>query len=774
MVAKRLTTLALTFGILILGSAAFAQGDADHEKGLLERIDNVGKSIFGAILPGEITSAKEKDAAAKSQTRTAAKNPMSDDMLDEAKSARAGSLFPRGAKPVRPSTTATPSRVSSDYGLEDAVPAIPRTAAQASKPVRRQVAQPPQDAELPDEVGLPNTAARQTPAAESRPVAVSKPAAAREASPVAKPAGRPLHERLAGFRESVFDTEDQEDAAPQTIQQPAQIAERTPASPSKIVVPATKIAPRPLVAQRLTPEIRTDGAKAASLSREPEAKVMPIEAKPAKTESDSVLVARKGPVLNLETVGPRKISVGKEAAYEVHVVNSGEVAAEDLIVYVSLPEWTEVAGAEASVGNAQAANDAANAGAVQWKIGHLNAKGRERLVLRIIPRQSRPFDLAVRWESKPVASQAMIEVQEAKLALQLEGPREVLYGKRQAYRLKVANTGTGSADNVAIMLMPLGGGENVPASHKLGVLPAGEEKTLDVELTARQAGNLTIQVDARADGGVHAEMTEKVLVRRSGLKVDVEGPKVQFVGLPATYAVRVRNPGNTPTKAVRLTVVLPAGAKYISGVENAQADANGVKLEWTLDSLGPDVEQTYAVRCSLGSAGQNRVEVSAAADDDLSSVVATTTRVEAVANLVMDVQDPTGPVAVGEEAVYEIRVRNRGTREAEGVEVFAYFSRGIEPTAADGAPNKLLPGQVTFQPIPSIAPGAELTLKVRARAEVAGNHVFRAEVHCKPLSARLVSEATNLYYADAPVAQQAARELPEGMASEPMPAPARK
>ena len=107
---------------------------------------------------------------------------------------------------------------------------------------------------------------------------------------------------------------------------------------------------------------------------------------------------------------------------------------------------------------------------------------------------------------------------------------------------------------------------------------------------------------------------------------------------------------------------------------------------------------------------------------------------------------------------------NRGTKEAEGYELFAYFSRGIEPTGAEVGPNRLGPGQVLFQPLPSLAAGAEAVLTVRARAEVAGNHVFRAEAHCKPLGARLISEATNLYYADAPASQQTARE-PDGEGS---------
>ncbi len=152
------------------------------------------------------------------------------------------------------------------------------------------------------------------------------------------------------------------------------------------------------------------------------------------------------------------------------------------------------------------------------------------------------------------------------------------------------------------------------------------------------------------------------------------------------------------------------------------------------------------------------------------------TRVEAVADLVMNVKDPAGPVAVGAEAVYEVRVRNRGTKEADNVEVFAYFSRGVEPVSAEGAANQLAPGQVIFRPIASLAPGAEVVLKVHARAGEAGNHVFRAETRCPSLGTHLMSEATNLFYGDGPGAPQMAGEAtsaasrPGGVRPQPAPA----
>jgi uncharacterized repeat protein (TIGR01451 family) len=228
----------------------------------------------------------------------------------------------------------------------------------------------------------------------------------------------------------------------------------------------------------------------------------------------------------------------------------------------------------------------------------------------------------------------------------------------------------------------------------------------------------------------------------------VEGPKLQYIGSTGTYAIRVRNSGNAPAMNIRLAVNLPAGMKYVSGIEGVRTDAAGVKLQWVLESLNPQLEQVYSLKCRLGAVGTARLDVAATAEDELSTTAGVNTQVDAAASLTLDVQDPPGPVSLGEETVYEVRVRNRGTKVAEGVEVLSYFSRGIEPTSAEGGPNRIGPGQVAFAPLTALAPGAEAVFKVHAKAETAGNHVFRAEVHCKAMGTRLISEKNTLYYQD--------------------------
>jgi uncharacterized repeat protein (TIGR01451 family) len=530
--------------------------------------------------------------------------------------------------------------------------------------------------------------------------------------------------------------------------------------------------PDPTPAERpATVPIATTGAKSETAAQtagqpapvEPKA---PGKAEQGKKPQENVLISRKSPILGVETVGPRKITVGKEAAFEVQITNAGEVAAEEVVVFVELPAWADVAGAETSMGIAQSAVAGEASRPMHWKIGALAANGKEKLLLRIIPRESRPFDLAVRWDYKPAASQTMIEVQEPKLAVHMDGPREVFFGKKETFAVKLANTGNGDADNVVVSLVTGAAGENPPILHKIGLLAAGEQKSLAVELTARQVGDLNIRVDVHGDGNAHAELAEKVLVRRAALQMAVEGPQVQYIGTTGVFRIRVTNPGNAPAKNIKFTASIPPGGKYISGIDNVRGETNNAKVQWTIDALNPNTERTFEMKCNLALAGANKVDVIATAEDDLTVAGGASTWVDAMADLALEVKDPGQPIALSNDAVYELHVRNRGSKGAEGVEIVAFFAEGVEPVAVEGLANKIMPGQVVFQPIPTIGPGSEVVLKIRAKAEMAGNHAFRVEVHCKPLSTRLVSEQTTHFYQDSSAPLQASRPAPAGSASQ--------
>jgi hypothetical protein len=476
----------------------------------------------------------------------------------------------------------------------------------------------------------------------------------------------------------------------------------------------------------------------------------------AAAPADNVF-ANQSPIIGVQTTGPRSITVGKEASFSVAATNAGEVAAQDVVVAVKIPEWTEVVGAKAANGS-PVSLPTQRGDPLVWRLPRLDARSKEQLVIRLVPRESRPFDLAAQWTCSPVA-QGMVEVKEPKLVMKLDGPAEVTYGQTQVYKLTISNPGNGDAENVALVLAPVDGGAGAPVRHEIGILKAGENKPIEMELSARQAGTLAIKALAVAEGNLRAEVNEEILVRRAGLKTSILGPELKFAGTPSLYNIVISNPGNAPADNISVAALLPPGAKYLSSAGGKYIESQN-KVVWTLANLRPGSEQEVELRCTLAAPGANRIQVIATATTDLADSSATITNVEALADLKLEVADPPGPVAVGEEMVYEVHIRNRGTKAAENVDVAGFFSHGVEPINAQGGAHDLAPGQVVFKPIAAIPAGDEVVLRIKARADQPGNHVFRAEVNCTSAGAKLASEQTTMFYGDRGPVRTASRPSP--------------
>lgn len=587
-----------------------------------------------------------------------------------------------------------------------------------------------------------NRPAADTPAAASMPSAAAVPVAETQPNPATpvSPVATPAAQRPTYAQRETSDSPAIPQRSTPVVWRADQLNEPEPMPRAVAAAPSTPVAsPSPPVASPSAPValpvVGNTPAKSVDLR--------PVAPKP----NPNVLLARQSPILAAETVGPRRIIVGKESVYEITMHNSGAVPADEVLVLIDLPTSADVLGAETSIGGTQLVPVGTGSRQFQWKLGHLDAKGQERLRLRIVPRESRPIDLAIRWDFKQLASQTVIEVEEPKLSIQLDGPRDVLFGKKELYKLKIANTGNGEAENVVVKLLPVGSPDAVSATHNFGTLLPGTDKTIEVELVARQAGSLTMKAEVSCDNGAHAELAESIQVRRAALQISVEGPKLQYVDALGSYRIRVSNPGTAPARQLVVTATLPEGAKFVASNDAAQLVDGRSLVRWRLDELSAGSEKVLELRCTLTQAGSNRVEIAAAGVDDVAAAASAVTRVETMADLVMEVIDPAGPVPLNEDAVYELRILNRGTRGAEEIDVVAFFSQGIEPATAQGAPARLAPGQVTFDTISSLHPGKEIRLKIYARAQTPGAHIFRAEVHCRPLGTRLVREETTHFYA---------------------------
>lgn len=477
-----------------------------------------------------------------------------------------------------------------------------------------------------------------------------------------------------------------------------------------------------------------------------------------------VLFNQSMPAISTQVLGPREIVIGQKATYRLVLRNDSHADSAGIQVVIRIPDSAEVVTSEASNGFTQRSSE----GGLEWQIQQLSDSQTATLDMDVIPRSSTPLAIGVALRIAPLVQQTTVTVQEPKIEIGLQGPDDVLFGEAKVYRLQVTNPGTGPARNVVLHLIPPGGGDAQQSNHVLGILPAGKTETFEVELVPRDAGQLQVRASASADGGLIARCEKDVFVRQPKLSIEAQGLNETYAGTTAKYLFLVRNDGTADAKDVSVIVQLPKRAELVDAGDGYRHDTESQSVIWDVGAIPAGKEFSVALQCLVHEQGTNDVvAVAQTADKGLYVQAAHRTNVIALADLHLQISDPTGPVAVGDEAAYEITVRNRGSNSAKNVQVIALFSEGIDPVRVEGGQHTIRNGRVAFQPIENLAPGRDVTFKIRAVASTDGNHIFRAEVLCSELETKLSSEETTRYFvADiVPDRHQATAELPKNTSS---------
>jgi hypothetical protein len=429
------------------------------------------------------------------------------------------------------------------------------------------------------------------------------------------------------------------------------------------------------------------------------------------------------PGIRVATFGPSEVTIRQVNEYEIRVENRGAIDARGVIVRASIPDWADMKGQNVTAGNVNA-DSKANLEHLVWTIDRLPAGTSEKMFIRLIAARSGSYGLDVDWTMQPQKSVAKVRVHEPRLDLSIEGPDQVIYGMSQTYKVRVLNPGDGTAPNVVFTLSP---NSATPQTQRIGDIPAGKEAQFDVELTAQDLGDLKIHGLASADLELRSEASKTIRVAAAKLEAVLSGPQLKYQNAEAMYGLQLQNNGSAASENIIATLRLPAGVKYLGGMEGVVAQGN--VLKWRLSSLKPGTMQNYQFRCQMTSTGDHAFAFDCAGTAAGMTDVSIATRVESIADLVLTVSDPPAPAPIGSNVTYEIVIRNRGSKEATNVRAVAQFGHGIEPKRIEGHTGEVVPGQVMFNAIPSIGAGAEVRLRVIAQAEKAGHHRFRAEVH---------------------------------------------
>jgi hypothetical protein len=351
---------------------------------------------------------------------------------------------------------------------------------------------------------------------------------------------------------------------------------------------------------------------------------------------------------------------------------------------------------------------------------------------------------------------AAVQVTAAKLLLKMDGPTTGLVGETLPFRLVVTNVGDGPAEKVRVQARlddgPDAGAKTVILDETVGALPPGESKAINLPISGKRGGKLAVQATAAADGSVIAlPALATVEVQQAELGLSVHGPGRAYVGQDATWKVVVRNLGDVPLHKTEVRLKLPPELGSVKATGGGRV--SGKQVVWDLGTLGDRQTRTLEVtgvceklsgRTGLlatataspaaGPDGRARPARQVGPDRPAEAPL----EIIGIPSLQMSVKDSADPIGVGQRTKYTIRIKNAGTLAAKRVEVSAEIvpggsaagPRALRPIRATGpGPQGTIEGyRVTFPPLDSIAPNAEVSFVIEAEGAVPGEARLRAGV----------------------------------------------
>ncbi|HEY2158087.1 MAG TPA: hypothetical protein VGH33_20835, partial [Isosphaeraceae bacterium] len=273
------------------------------------------------------------------------------------------------------------------------------------------------------------------------------------------------------------------------------------------------------------------------------------------------------------------------------------------------------------------------------------------------------------------------------------------------------------------------------------LLRAQEHVELDpLEVDTIAGGGQTCTVTAESDDVASTPADLKVIrevaVLSPQLELSLQGPEMRYTDTLAEYVVKVTNPGTAAAKNVRVSLAMPAsGVKLLKPLPSgAEWNAATQKLSWVIPNLEPSSGTdpsgvTSTIRVRLGGVSSYRFMADAKAGD-LFAKQAISTSVSGIADIDLNVDEKKRVLDVNEATIFDIKMKNTGTKDAKNLNVWAELTNvEVTDTAGTDAEAKFddKTGRLSFPLIESLAPGRELNLSVRVKATKPG--AARCRVH---------------------------------------------
>jgi uncharacterized repeat protein (TIGR01451 family) len=443
--------------------------------------------------------------------------------------------------------------------------------------------------------------------------------------------------------------------------------------------------------------------------------------------------------VSVEVVAPGVMNLNREAIIKILVKNTGAVDANTVRVKYDLPRELELVSAQPKE------ERIASEPMLIWPINTLAAGSEQIITLKVKPIEVSTIDhaalvtLMVGSKSRTVIQQPLLKVEVPPTTA------KVLKGKQVKFRISVSNPGSGPARNVVVTARLSSGlkadGEQL-VEQTIPIIQPKETVTLE-ELIADTiaGGEQTCTVEATSpDVGQplkESRVTTSVTVLKPDLTMTLAGPETRYTDTMAEYRLTVENPGSADAKNIKVTVTLPANSGRLQNPLpfGAVWNSSSHTFTYTIANLLPKGKSTGTFRVRLGGVGLYRVAAEARAPGELAATARTSTDVSGMADIDLNITERKRVLDVGETTIFDVRIKNIGTKDAKNLQIRAFLSKNILPDktagidGVDEVPYNNQTGELVFPQIDSLAPGRQIDLSILVKALEPGAAVCKVTLY---------------------------------------------
>jgi hypothetical protein len=296
-------------------------------------------------------------------------------------------------------------------------------------------------------------------------------------------------------------------------------------------------------------------------------------------------VTRIDPVIEFRQKMPAEIDADEPFPVEIFIRNTGKATAEAVVV-------TDVMGPQVTFVDADP-SPAKGDGHLSWALGSLPAGAEQVIKVRLKaaatadPKFLHTIEVAYQGRGQNAREGA---IRQAALELTVAPPDAAPVGTPLPIRITITNPGSTPARDV-VLQSTLPDGLAHRAGHDLenalGVIEAGQSRTLNLTVTPTAVGDFNAQLRLSAKSAKSVEATARVKATPALLSLAVTAPPAVEANKPALFELLIGNDAADPKKAAELVVTLPKEVIFVRATDRGVYDPVARTVKWDLGQVAP-------------------------------------------------------------------------------------------------------------------------------------------------------------------------------------------